>query len=280
MSTKPNNLNKDVSVSNLVFTCNLGQRIDPFLVCHALGGKVGAKFPSCFVKIKKPKMTLSIFRTGSIIATGCPSVEAAVEAFYTTISKLSEACGKPFFFFDFKIVLLVCSTKLKYKLNLYLLHKYFGLSAQWTPENFPGVKIELPFKSWTLVAFDSGTIIVTGFSSFEEVPQAIEMIETKLDLKRFAKDRELFTEQEINESKEFEARRSKLKRGSHLSKNDSIHEITGTVKRVTKPAKDSKSHTRFRKEDNSMIFTMNSSYKHKMTTVHSSRMKRNGVKPY
>lgn len=269
-------MNSKVKISNLVFTCNIGQNIDPYLVCHALGGKVGAKFPSCFVKLKDPKITLSIFHTGSIIATGCPSVESAIEALYTTLHRLSIACNKPFFFYDFQIVLLVCSTKLDYQLNLYLLHKHFGISSQWTPENFPGVKIELPHKKWTLVAFDSGTLIITGFVEFEEIPKAVNMINREMKFERFAKGKELFGSDDIEESIQFEQRRLTVKRVTRGNKYTAMKKRKNiNFKSESLSNKDqNKSHTRFRKEDNSMSYAMNSSYK-KSYTVKYKKEKHN-----
>lgn len=268
-----------ISVSNLVVTCNIGQSIDPYLVCHALGGNVGPNFPSTFVKLKNPEMTLSIFQSGNIIAIGCPSVEAAIEALYTTIEKLSDAFNTPFFLYDFKIVLLVCSTKLSYKLNIYLLHNYFGVCSQWTPENFPGVKIELPYKKWTLIAFDSGTLILTGFGSYEEIPLAVKMINSDLKLKRFALGNEQFSREEIEESHRFNQQRNAMKRKSHGNKykihrttadrtsssvtSSSLLPMTTTTAttKSTTSVKDSKSHTRFRKEDNSIYYALHSSTK-------------------
>jgi TATA-box binding protein (TBP) (component of TFIID and TFIIIB) len=252
-------MNPIVSISNLVFTCNIGQKIDPYLVCHALGGKVGAKFPSCFVKLKDPNITLSIFHTGSIIATGCPSVESAIQALYTTLNRLSQACNRPFMFYDFQIVLLVCSTKLNYNLNLYLMHKHFGLSAQWTPENFPGVKLELPYKKWTLVAFDSGTLIITGFVEFQEIPKAIDFINNEMNFERFKKGSEMFNDKEVKESCDFETKRINTKRVTHGNKYSMMkaRRLVNTHSIPQNNNKQNKSHTRFRKEDNSITFAMN-----------------------
>lgn len=262
-----------ISISNLVVTCNIGQCIDPYLVCHALGGNVGPNFPSTFVRLKNPEMTLSIFQSGNIIAIGCPSVESAIQALYTTLEKLSEACNKPFFMYDFKIVLLVCSTKLNYKLNVYLLHKHFGLNSQWTPENFPGVKIELPYKKWTLIAFDSGTLILTGFGSYEEIPQAVQMINAELKLSRFSLGKEQFSQEEINESKEFDGRRSRMKRNSHGNKYIAQRKIHTQRTAI----KESKSHTRFRREDNSIFFAMSSGLNPRKITARTVAKKH---KPY
>jgi TATA-box binding protein (TBP) (component of TFIID and TFIIIB) len=273
-----------LKISNLVVTCNIGQCIDPYLVCHALGGNVGPNFPSAFVKLKNPDMTLSIFQSGNIIAIGCHSVEAAIEALYTTLERLSTVCNRSFFLYNFKTVLLVCSTKLSYGLNVYLLHKHFGLCSQWTPENFPGVKIELPYKKWTLVAFDSGTLILTGFSSYEEIPLAIKYINSELKLKRFALGMEQFSAEDIQESVEYAAHRSSMKRrcatsstGNGLLNSTSL-EYTKRRRRRTKRlygVKHIKSHTRFRKEDNSIHFAMNSNRIRPVSNLRSRR-----VSPY
>jgi hypothetical protein len=147
------------------------------------------------------------------------------------------------------------------------------LNSQWTPENFPGVKIELAYKKWTLIAFDSGTLILTGFGSYEEIPQAVQMINAELKLSRFSLGKEQFSQEEINESKEFDGRRSRMKRNSHGNKYIAQRRIH--TQRTA--LKESKSHTRFRREDNSIFFAMSSGLNPRKITARTVAKKH---KPY
>lgn len=79
----------EVVVSNIVCKTNIGCKVD-LLHCnrHIRNSEKKTTFPALFIALKRPNVTLLLYSTGSLIATGCAIYEQNVRAFRKLIKML------------------------------------------------------------------------------------------------------------------------------------------------------------------------------------------------
>ena len=132
------------------------------------------------MRIRDPKTTALIFRSGKVVCTGAKSEEIARTAckMYTkSIKKLGYNVGMV----DFKIQNCVASCDTKFPISL------IGLASgensrfcQYDPELFPGLIYRLQKPKLVLLIFGSGKIVFTGAKDRQSLHTAYDLIEPLL----------------------------------------------------------------------------------------------------
>ena len=132
------------------------------------------KFPAVIMKMKEPKATALIFKSGKMVCTGAKSEEdshKAARKFASIIRKLGFNVG----FSGFKIENIVASADLKFKISLEGLACNLR-SCSYEPESFPGLIFRMGNPKIVLLIFYSGKMILTGAKRKEQIYEGLGKI--------------------------------------------------------------------------------------------------------
>jgi transcription initiation factor TFIID TATA-box-binding protein len=136
------------------------------------------------MRLREPKSTALVFRTGKLICAGCRSIPAAVQAchLYTRILQriqypLASAA-------QFTVINLVATINLRFPIRLESLAAEHEESCSYEPELFPGLVYRLEDPKCVVLVFVSGKCVVTGAKGMEDVRRAVELIYPLLRLYR------------------------------------------------------------------------------------------------
>jgi len=150
-----------------------------------------ANFPGLVIKIKKPKSTILLFRSGKVVITGTKSVKfipAIVEKVRNRLIKLGiELDAEP----KIKVENIVSSGSFGMPMNLDLV----SLSLERTiyePEVFPGLIYKVDEPKVCFLIFSSGNIICTGAKNNTDIVTAVK------DLAILLKDSGVLEQDESN----------------------------------------------------------------------------------
>ncbi len=83
----------EITIENVVATAGIGQEINIKKTIKRFSEVKynPEKFPGAIIKLKSPKATILLFRTGNIVCTGTKSEEKAKEALIFFAAKLEES---------------------------------------------------------------------------------------------------------------------------------------------------------------------------------------------
>ena len=145
------------------------------------------QFPGLVLRLKSIRVTALIFSSGKIVVTGVKSealVPDAVTAIQKELAKADIICTKKP---TMKVENMVASGDISMKLNLTELA--FNLpTAEYEPEQFPGLVYKVPNDHITFLLFSTGRIVCTGAKNEGEIKKSIkDLRKTLLDLKKTLK---------------------------------------------------------------------------------------------
>ncbi|KYK24991.1 hypothetical protein AYK24_05480 [Thermoplasmatales archaeon SG8-52-4] len=139
------------------------------------------KFLGLTLRMKKPDVAALLLKDGKTVLTGAKKLEDIENAFETIVEKIEGIDIKLKKTPTIVIQNIVASIDLKKELNLDLISK--GLLSEnidYKPEQFPGLIYKIGEKGASILIFDNGKIVFTGFLTIEEVTDAVEIIKGKL----------------------------------------------------------------------------------------------------
>ena len=163
-------------------TATLDQKIDLNAVVR---GNPGVKydpkiFPGLVYKLKRPKTSILIFRTGKMVCTGAKSSREAHKAIKKVVRELKSSGiiipGKP----EIKIVNIVASGDLSGSIDLEQVAYSLG-RTMYEPEQFPGLIYRVNDPKVVFLIFASGKIVCTGATKEEDVYTAVENLHQELE---------------------------------------------------------------------------------------------------
>ncbi|MCJ7613987.1 TATA-box-binding protein, partial [Candidatus Bathyarchaeota archaeon] len=136
-----------IRIENVVATATLDQKIDLNAVVK---GNPGVKydpktFPGLVYKLKRPKTSILIFRTGKMVCTGAKSSKEVKKAIKKVVRELKSSGiiipGKP----EIKVVNIVASANLSGRIELEDCAYSLG-KTMYEPEQFPGLiyRVDVP----------------------------------------------------------------------------------------------------------------------------------------
>jgi len=139
------------------------------------------KFLGLTLKLEKPDVAVLILKNGKTVFTGAKKREDIENAFERIMDKIEGIDIKLKKTPIIVIQNIVASIDLKKELNLDLISK--GLlsdNIDYNPEQFPGLVYKIDENGASLLIFNNGKIVFTGFLSIEEITDAVEIIKEKL----------------------------------------------------------------------------------------------------
>ena len=164
-------------LQNIVATCNLAVALDlKKIAMSARNAEYNPKrFSAVIMRIRDPKTTALIFKSGKVVVTGAKSEDAmrvAARKFARIIQKLDY----PARFTDFKIQNMVGSCDVKFPIRLEGLAYKHSHYSSYEPELFPGLIYRMVQPKIVLLIFVSGKVVLTGGKLRNEIFSAFEQI--------------------------------------------------------------------------------------------------------
>jgi len=166
-----------IRISNVVATASLDQSFDLLSIFKVFSNVEYRPevFPGLVFRLKRPKTTTLIFRSGKMVCTGASSEKMARRAVRKVVRKLSDSgiiiLGKP------KIVIqnMVASANLQGAIDLELAADVLD-NVMYEPEQFPALIYRMPDPKTVLLLFASGKIVCTGGKNKEMVYESVTNI--------------------------------------------------------------------------------------------------------
>ncbi|XP_012257349.1 TATA-box-binding protein [Athalia rosae] len=165
------------SLQNIVSTVNLGVELKlMYINTRTRNSEYNpARFTGLIMRIRDPRSTALIFRSGKLVCTGARCEEdsyLAARKFARIIQKL----GFPVKFMNFKIHNIVATCDLKFPIKLENLNHMHGQFSSYEPELFPGLVYRMVLPRVVLLIFVNGKIVLTGAKSRAEIQDALSNI--------------------------------------------------------------------------------------------------------
>jgi transcription initiation factor TFIID TATA-box-binding protein len=165
-----------VKVVNVVASGTLGQRVNLRAVVKSFRNTEfpSERFPGLVFRLKKPKTTSLIFRSGKIVCTGGRSEKEATRAVENVVRELSRMRiiipQRP----EVKINNIVASVNLRRMVDL----ASVGVlqSTMYEPDQFPALIYRMDEPKVVFLIFSTGRVICVGAKNVKEIHLAIKQL--------------------------------------------------------------------------------------------------------
>ena len=165
-------------IQNLVCSISLGLDIDPKAIAmRARNAEYNPKrFAAVILRLREPKSTALLFRTGKLICAGARSIplaQLACHKYTRLIQRLqypAATCS------GFAVINLVATVNTRFPIRLEVLAHEHGEWCSYEPELFPGLVYRVEEPKCVVLCFVSGKCVVTGAKSMDEVKRCVEFI--------------------------------------------------------------------------------------------------------
>uniref|UniRef100_A0A182Q452 TATA-box-binding protein n=1 Tax=Anopheles farauti TaxID=69004 RepID=A0A182Q452_9DIPT len=134
-----------------------------------------SRFHGVVMRIRDPRCTALIFRSGKVICTGAKNEQQAhlgLRKFVRIIQKL----GFDVKFLEYKVQNLVATADLRFPIRLENLNQVHGQFSSYEPELFPGLIYRMVKPRVVLLIFVNGKIVFTGAKNQREINDSLENI--------------------------------------------------------------------------------------------------------
>ncbi|NOQ53665.1 MAG: TATA-box-binding protein [Thermoplasmata archaeon] len=175
--------NPTIRVENVVATSTIGAELDLNHIVLALEGAEynPEKFPGIVYRLKDPKTTTLIFRSGKVVCTGAKSDVEVKKAINIVVANLADAGFEVMKDPEVTVQNMVATADLKARLNLTTIALSLGMeNVEYEPDQFPGLVYRLDDPKVVALLFTSGKVVCTGAKKREDIVRAVERIQTEL----------------------------------------------------------------------------------------------------
>jgi len=165
----------NVTLQNCVATIDLGCELNLMTINSRTRNSEynPMRFNGVIMRIRDPRSTALIFRSGKVVCTGARNEHDALissKKFARIIQKL----GFNIKFVNFKIQNIVATCDLRFPIKLENLHQVHGQFSRYEPELFPGLIYRLIKPRLVLLIFVNGKIVFTGGKSRQDIKDALD----------------------------------------------------------------------------------------------------------
>ncbi len=173
MPENQKNLSISLKVENVVASIRLTSYIDLETLTKQFSDvEEKTNFPGLVIKIKKPKATILLFRSGKIVITGTKSVKSLPTIVSKVRNRLSELDIELDVEPKIKVENVVSSGGFGVPLNLDLISISLDRTI-YEPEVFPGLIYKVDEPKVCFLLFSSGKIICTGAKNNKDIVTAV-----------------------------------------------------------------------------------------------------------
>lgn len=173
----------NVNVQNMVASCQLANSLDLNKILEKLPNTKydPHTFPGLIYRIKDPKTSVLLFRSGKAVFTGATTMDMLNTSVDRVMSDLREIDANVL---DEPIVELqnmVCSAEMGADVNLNVTAMALGLEkVEYEPEQFPGLVYRMNDPKVVILLFGSGKIVIAGAKKFEDAERAADELAKEL----------------------------------------------------------------------------------------------------
>jgi len=174
-----------LQIQNVVASAAFNQTFDLNTIANAFpwDTEFKGRFPGLVFRLKRPKTTMLIFKTGKMVCTGGEGEEEARKAILTLVRKLKKGginvAGKP----EIQITNIVASAILDRVIDLdklYLSERMTG-KIIFEPEQFPALIYRWESPGVVFLIFSTGKIVCVGAKKEKDIYEAVEKLQQKLE---------------------------------------------------------------------------------------------------
>ncbi|GAH51645.1 unnamed protein product [marine sediment metagenome] len=171
----------NVKIVNVVAVASIDQNIDLIAIMKTFRNVEyrPKRFPGLVFKLKQPKSTTLIFRTGKMVCTGAKSEKIAKRAVNKVVRELRNMGfiirGK----LKIKIVNMVATADMGSMVDIEVMSDLLD-NVMYEPEQFPGLIYKMYDPKVVILVFRSGKFVLTGATSEKHVHEAVEKIRSVL----------------------------------------------------------------------------------------------------
>ena len=165
------------TLQNIVSTAKLGCELDLYKI--GLEGKnveyKPKRFAAAIMRIREPKTTALIFRSGKMVCTGAKSEQDSHTAAKNYARQLKKIDNPSIHLTDFTVQNIVGSHDVGFRIKLESLHLKSSdhkFDCRYDPELFPGLIFRMTDPKVVLLIFASGKIVLTGAKTREQIYEA------------------------------------------------------------------------------------------------------------
>ncbi len=138
------------------------------------------QFPGIVYRMDKPKAAALIFGSGKIVCTGARNLNDVKEVFRKVARVLRSNGVKVPRKYEVVVENIVAAIKFNVRFNLDRIA--YGIeTAEYEPEQFPGLVYRMDSPRVAFLLFTSGKVICTGARKLKDVRKAVEMLAEKLE---------------------------------------------------------------------------------------------------
>ena len=172
-----------VQIQNVVASATFNQTFNLNAIANAFpwDTEFKGRFPGLIFRLKKPKTTMLIFKTGKMVCTGGKGEDEARKAILTIVRKLKKGginvAEKP----EIKITNIVASARLNGVIDLDRLYSEMDGKIIFEPEQFPAAIYQMENPSVVFLIFSTGKIVCAGAKKEEDIYEAVENLRRRLE---------------------------------------------------------------------------------------------------
>lgn len=172
---------RDIQVVNIVVSSDLKHDVPLEKMAATLSNTEynPEQFPGLVLRIKEPKTSALIFRSGKIVCTGSRTMEDVKESIQKIIKSLEKINVKITIEPQINIQNIVASGTIGMDLNLNKLAIKLE-NTEYEPEQFPGLVYKLDEAKATFLLFSNGKVVCTGTRSEKAVHDALDKLIERL----------------------------------------------------------------------------------------------------
>ena len=175
----------EIIIENVVVTARINQDLNIKKIIKKFSDVKydSKKFPGAVIKLKSPRATIILFRTGSIVCTGTKSEDGARYALSFFTNKLEEfGINIVHGLSNVKVENIVSSCNLRNKIHLEQAAKILPRSM-YEPEQFPGIIHRVLYPKTVILLFASGKLVCTGAKKAKDIHIAVNHFQHMLSEK-------------------------------------------------------------------------------------------------
>lgn len=164
-------------LQNVVSTVNLGTELNlTYINTRTRNSEYNpARFTGLIMRIRSPRATALIFKSGKVVCTGSKCEEDSLLA-ARKFARIVQKLGFPAKFLNFKIHNIVATADLKFPIKLDDLNDMHNQFTSYEPELYPGLIYRLVQPRVVLLIFVNGKIVLTGAKNREDLNDALRIM--------------------------------------------------------------------------------------------------------
>lgn len=173
----------DIQIQNIVASSAIAKAIDLYAIDDKFENTDydPKTFPGLVYRLKEPKTSVLIFRSGKIVSTGAKTLEEVDRCVAKVVDDLKKAGFDVFDDAKAEVQNIVSSADYHCDINLNTVAVTLGLErVEYEPEQFPGLVYRLNDPKVVILLFGSGKIVITGAKVISDVEIAADKLAQEL----------------------------------------------------------------------------------------------------